>query len=213
MAKSEAFDKNALEYDRWFDRHKIEYAQELKAIREVLPKGGKGVEVGAGTGRFAQPLGISLGVEPSRAMRSIASSRGVKVIAGRAESLPIEDGLYDFVLFVTTVCFLDAPELAFREAYRILKNDGFIVVGLIDKNSVLGKKYEEKKSESKFYRDANFHSPEEIRKELEKVGFTNFEYVQAILPGDIDERSESGIKQGYGEGSFVVLRAQKHVDV
>ena len=84
MAKSEAFDKNALEYDRWFDRHKIEYAQELKAIREVLPKEGKGVEIGAGTGRFTQPLGLSLGVEPSRAMRSIASSRGVNVIAATA---------------------------------------------------------------------------------------------------------------------------------
>ena len=211
MVKSEVFDKNALEYDRWFERHKIEYAQELKAIREVLPKGGEGVEIGAGTGRFAQPLGISLGIEPSKAMRSIAFNRGVNVIAGTAESLPIDDGLYDFALLVTTVCFLDTPELAFREVYRILKADGFIIVGLIDKDSILGKKYDEKKSESKFYKDANFHSIEEIRKELEKSGFTNLEYVQAILPGDVDEYLELEIKQGYGEGSFVVLRAQKHL--
>ncbi|MCK5092723.1 MAG: SAM-dependent methyltransferase, partial [Gammaproteobacteria bacterium] len=71
MVKTEDFDKNALEYDRWFERHKIEYAQELKALRELLPKEGLGVEIGAGTGRFSQPLGISLGVEPSKAMRSI----------------------------------------------------------------------------------------------------------------------------------------------
>jgi SAM-dependent methyltransferase len=212
MVKTEDFDNNALEYDGWFERHKIEYEQELKAIREFLPKEGLGIEIGVGTGRFSQPLGISLGVEPSKAMRSIAISRGVNVIDGAAESLPIEDGLYDFALLVTADCFLDSPELAFREVYRILKADGFIIVGLIDKNSKLGKKYEEKKSESKFYKKAKFHSVVEIRKDLEKAGFNNFEYVQAILPGDIDESLELEIKQSFGEGSFVVLRAQKHVD-
>ncbi|GMR08276.1 MAG: class I SAM-dependent methyltransferase [Gammaproteobacteria bacterium] len=212
MVKSEVFDKNALEYDMWFDHHKREYAQELKAIREFLPKGGKGVEIGAGTGRFAQALGISLGIEPSKAMRSIASGRGVNIIAGTAESLPIKDGVYDFALLVTTVCFLDAPELAFREVYRILKAGGAIIVGLIDKNSITGKKYQGNKDESRFYKDARFYSPGEVRKELEKAGFTDFDYRQAILPGDTDEDLEPEVKQGHGEGSFVVLRAQKHVD-
>jgi len=190
MVKSEVFDKNALEYDTWFDRHKREYAQELKAIREFLPKGGNGVEIGAGTGRFAQALGISLGIEPSKAMRSIASGRGVNIIAGTAESLPIGDGVYDFALLVTTVCFLDAPELAFREVYRILKAGGCIIVGLIDRDRITGKKYQEKKDESRFYRDARFYSPGEVRKELEKAGFTDFDYRQAILPGDIDKWSQ-----------------------
>lgn len=211
MVKSQAFDDFALEYDTWFENHEIEYEQELKAIREFLPKEGKGVEIGAGTGRFSQPLGISLGVEPSKAMRHIAISRGVHTVAGTAESLPIEDGLYDYALLVTTVCFLGSPEIAFREVYRILKAGGFIIVGLIDKDSKLGKKYEEKKSESKFYKDANFHSVKEIQCELKKVGFSNVEYVQAILPGDSDENYEPKVKQGYGEGSFVVLRGQRHV--
>jgi SAM-dependent methyltransferase len=210
MVKSKAFDNFALEYDEWFENHAIEYELELEAIREFLPKVGKGVDIGAGTGRFSQPLDVSLGIEPSKAMRDIAVSRGVNIVAGTAESLPIEDGLYDFALLVTADCFLDAPELAFREVYRILKTDGFIIVGLIDKNSKLGKKYEENKSENKFYKDANFHSADEIRKYLEDAGFGNFEYVQAILPGDIYENCEPMIKQGYGEGSFVVLRAQKH---
>ncbi len=210
MVKSEAFDNYALEYDKWFEDHEIEYEQELKAIREFLPKEGKGIEIGAGTGRFSQPLGISLGIEPSKAMRMIAISRGVNTVAGIAESLPIVDGLYDYALLVTTVCFLDTPEIAFREVYRILKARGFIIVGLIDKDSKLGKKYEEKKSESKFYKNANFHSVVEIQEKLEKEGFSNIECVQAILPGDINENYEPEVKQGYGEGSFVVLRAQKH---
>ncbi|MCK5395151.1 MAG: class I SAM-dependent methyltransferase [Gammaproteobacteria bacterium] len=210
MIELEAFDNFSLEYDKWFEDHEIEYALELKAIRKFLPKEGDGIEIGAGTGRFTKPLGISLGVEPSKAMRSLALSRGVNIIAGTAESLPVEDGLYDFALLVTTVCFLEAPELAFKEVYRALKAEGFIIIGLIDKDSKLGKKYEKKKSKSKFYKNANFHSVVEIQKKLEKIGFSNIECVQAILPGDINDSYKPEVKPGYGEGSFVVLRAQKH---
>jgi len=209
MIELEAFENYALEYDKWFDNHEREYLLELKAIRELLPKSGYGIEIGAGTGRFIQPLGISLGVEPSEAMRSLAFSRGVNIIAGTAESLPVRDSFYDFALLVTTVCFLEAPELAFKEVYRVLKGEGYIIVGLIDKDSRLGKIYEEKKSDSKFYKNANFHSVMEIQRELEKTGFSNFKYVQAILPGDINENYTPEVKQGFGEGSFVVLRAQK----
>ena len=210
MVKSKPFDDFALEYDKWFESHEIEYAQELKAINEFLPKAGKGVEIGAGTGRFSEPLGVSLGIEPSKAMRDIAISRGVNMVAGTAESIPVEDDLYDYALLVTTVCFLDTPEIAFREVYRALKAEGLIIVGLIDGDSKLGRKYEEKKSQSKFYKDANFHSVVEIQSGLKKSGFVNIETIQAILPGDIDGKYEPQVKQGYGEGSFVVLRAQKH---
>jgi ubiquinone/menaquinone biosynthesis C-methylase UbiE len=210
MIELEAFDNFAHEYDKWFEDHKVEYALELKAIKVFLHKEGNGIEIGAGTGRFTQPLGISLGVEPSEAMRSIALGRGVNVIAGTAESLPVEDRSYDFALLVTTVCFLEAPEFAFKEVYRVLKAEGFIIIGLIDKDSNLGKKYEEKKSASKFYKNANFHSVVEMQDKLEQAGFSNIEYVQAILPGDMNENHEPEVKQGYGEGSFVVLRAQKH---
>ena len=48
--------------------------------------------------------------------------------------------------------------MAFNEVSRVLKAEGFIIVGLIDKDSMLGKEYEENKSESKFYKNANFYS-------------------------------------------------------
>lgn len=144
MIELEAFDNFALEYDKWFENHEIEYELELKAIRELIPKEGVGIEIGAGTGRFTQPLGISLGVKPSEAMRSLALSRGVNTVAGTAESLPFEDALYEYAVLVTTVCFLAEPELAFKEVYRVLKAEGFIIVGLIDKDSNLGKQLRRK---------------------------------------------------------------------
>ncbi len=209
MPNLEAFKNYALEYDQWFESHETEYALELKAIRKLLPKDGNGIEIGAGTGRFTSALGISLGVEPSESMRNIAISRGVNVVSGTAESLPVGDGVYDYALLVTADCFFEEPELAFKEVYRVLKAEGLIIVGLIDKDSTLGKIYEEKKNESKFYKDANFHSVDEIQKKLVKTKFGKIKYVQAILPADINKNDKTEVKPGYGDGSFVVMRAQK----
>ena len=209
MTEPDAFDQFASEYDQWFEDHDTEYQLELRAIRKFLPGGGDGIEIGAGTGRFTRPLGISLGVEPSAAMRSIALDRGVNVVAGKAESIPIKDCSYDFVLMVTTICFLQTPEIALQEAYRILGTDGLIIVGMIDKNSHLGERYEAEKGKSRFYQNASFHPVDGIMASLGKTGFTNIECIQVTLPGDTNEGDQPVIKQGYGEGSFVVLRARK----
>jgi SAM-dependent methyltransferase len=210
MVRTAAFDAHAREYDDWFESHQTEYDLELTAIRALLPGSGTGIEIGAGTGRFTKPLGIDTAVEPSGAMRSIALTRGVNAVAGTAESLPVSDQTYQYALLVTTVCFLDSPARAFREVHRILEDGGFIIIGLIDRASTLGRKYEEKKMTSRFYGDATFHTTEEIVGKLKNSGFANFEFVQVLLPGEIGPDSEPVIKSGYGEGSFVVIRAQKH---
>jgi len=199
MNKSEIFERYAAEYDSWFDNHKPTFALELKAIRALLPDTGTGIEIGAGTGRFTQALAISLGIEPSAAMREIAIQRGVHIIHGSAESLPVNSNSYDYALLVTAVCFLDSLEAAFKEVQRILKNNGVIIIALIDKTSAVGKKYANNKS--KFYQGARFYSVDEIQKELEKVGFHHFEFECALLPEDA--------KTGQGKGSFVVLRGER----
>ncbi|MCL6087403.1 MAG: methyltransferase domain-containing protein, partial [Actinobacteria bacterium] len=106
MYKTFVFDDNADEYDRWYDDNKEIYQSEVLALKQVVPAGKRGLEVGVGTGRFAVPLGVKVGVEPSEAMSSIARQRGVKVKKGFAENLPFKDKSFDFVLFVTTICFL-----------------------------------------------------------------------------------------------------------
>ena len=209
MKKSNVFDDYALEYDQWFDEHPLEYSLELRAIQELLPQQGVGIEVGAGTGRFTQPLGISLAVEPSEAMRKIAANRGIKVIEAVAEALPFNSSSYDFVLMMTTVCFLERPEVAFEEACRILKSEGCIVLGIIDRQSRLGKKYEANRNTSKFYKDAHFYSVAEIKNKLLQSGFRDIKTVQVILPGDNISGTDTEVKPGYGEGSFVALKACK----
>ena len=204
------FSANALNYDAWFDKHALEFELELQAIQTLLPITGNGIEIGVGTGRFAAALGIKTGVEPVMVMGMLAATRGIQVLAGKAELLPVGDNKYDFVLMVTVDCFLDSMEGAYQEVLRVLKSNGCIIVGFIDRESVLGKKYSGKKNVSRFYQGANFHLPEEITGSLKAVGFQDFEYSQALLSTDVSAGQQPVVKRGYGEGSFVVLRAHKN---
>lgn len=209
MARIEPFEKYPERYERWFEDNKYVYQSEVNAIKDILPDFKKGVEIGIGTGRFAVPLGIQYGIEPSLAMRKIAESRGIEVVDGIAESLPYEGNSFELAIMVTTLCFLDDVKKAFCEVYRILKPGGFFINGFVDKNSKIGKIYHEKREESVFYRVANFFSIEEITAILKETGFKNFKFRQTIF--DFPDRiiEEQKTREGYGEGSFVVIRAQK----
>ena len=48
--------------------------------------------MGIKTGRFAVPLGIRWGMDPSIRMVKMAKARGLQVVASRAEALPFKDG-------------------------------------------------------------------------------------------------------------------------
>jgi SAM-dependent methyltransferase len=88
MAKFDVFDENAAAYDAWFDENPSIYRMELEAVRGFIPAIGEGLEIGVGTGRFALPLGITIGVEPSPRMAALARQRGIEVREGIAEALP-----------------------------------------------------------------------------------------------------------------------------
>ncbi|WP_054841057.1 class I SAM-dependent methyltransferase [Thermococcus peptonophilus] len=210
MPKIEPFEKHRDRYENWFERNRYAYLSELEAFKRLLPKEGRGTEIGVGTGRFAAPLGIKLGVEPSKAMAEIARKRGgIEVIEGTAENLPFEDNSMDYLLMVTTICFVDDPEKALREAYRVLKPGGALIIGFVDRNSTIGRFYEEHKNESIFYKEARFFSTEELLELLKKVGFREFEIVQTLFHRLDEIKSVEPVKPGYGEGSFVVIKAVK----
>ena len=61
------FDELASEYDAWFEEEgKLIFAIEVRAFQEILPYLPKPwLEIGVGSGRFAQALGIETGIDPS----------------------------------------------------------------------------------------------------------------------------------------------------
>jgi len=209
VSKTEPFEKYTDQYENWFEKNRYVYKSEINAIREILPDFKDGIEIGVGSGRFAEPLGIKFGIEPSYKMRKIAQSRGIEAVDSAAENLPFKDCSFDLALMITTLCFLDDERKAFIEIYRILKPGGYFINGFVDKNSKVGSVYQKNKQKSIFYREAIFFTTEEVVKILKEVGFKNFEFRQTVFNTLDRIKQVEKIKEGYGEGSFIVIKARK----
>lgn len=212
MIKTQSFETHALEYDEWFDVHKYAFESEVEALREALPIGDlHGIEVGLGTGRVSAALGIKEGIEPAFEMRAIAMSRGIEVMDAVAEDLPYKDMHFDFVLMASSISYYNNLLEALVEANRVLKRGGTLIIGFIDKNSIIGKSYEERKEkkETVFYKQATFYSVEKVRAELKLAGFHKMEITQTLFKSLEQILEFEASKPGHGEGSFVVIKSIK----
>lgn len=210
MLKISPFEKYADEYDAWYDKYSAVFISETEALRAMLPPGNShGIEVGLGTGRFSVALGIKEGVEPAAAMRAIAQERGIEVMNAKAENLPYKDMHFDFVLMASCVTYLADIKKAFNEANRVLKKDGSIIVGVIDKNGKIGQLYESRRNSGKFNKYAVFYTIEKITDELKDAGFGKMEFLQTLFKNLDEIKDPEFAKSGYGEGSYVVIKAVK----
>ncbi|MEA2038342.1 MAG: class I SAM-dependent methyltransferase [Thermodesulfobacteriota bacterium] len=209
MPKISPFEKYVEKYEEWFVENRWAYEAELQAVKAMIPTSGRGMEIGVGTGRFAKPLGIKIGVEPSKRMRGIAQKRGIQVLDGVAEELPFDDSRFDFVLMVTTVCFVDDIRKALLEAHRVLYRGGVLIIGFVDRNSMVGQTYLDRQSESVFYKDATFFSVDELVGFIGQAGFEDLTFKQTIFKGLTGTTRDEPVKPGHGEGSFVVIRGRK----
>ena len=206
------FETSAEQYDHWFEKHPATYKSEINAIRHALPEkweDQRGIEIGIGTGRFAIPFGITEGVEPATAMRKIAKEKNINAIAGTAEDLPFNSEEFDFALMVTTICFVQDPNKSCKEAFRILKPGGSIIIGIVNKDSKLGQEYEARKQSSRFYKNATFFNVDDIIKLLTENGFINLKFQQTLTthPNKLTEAEQA--TSGYDNGAFVAISGIK----
>ncbi|MFC7115130.1 class I SAM-dependent methyltransferase [Natronoarchaeum sp. GCM10025703] len=209
MPKSAPFETHTERYEGWFEKHEDAYQSELAALDRLVPATGRGIEIGVGSGRFAAPLGIDVGIDPAEAMLERARKRGVDVARGVAEQLPVRDATFDTALIVTTICFVDDIPRTLAEADRILSASGQLVIGYIDKDSPVGRIYQENKEQNPFYREATFVSTDDLLDSLEAAGFSEFEFVQTIYQWLDEIDDPEPIEDGYGDGSFVGIKASR----
>jgi len=207
MSLTTAFESEHQRYDLWFERHTAAYHSELLAVRALLPWRGLGLAIGVGTGRFAAPLGVQIGLDPVPAMLDYAIKRGLTAVQGTAEALPFMNGSFHYILSVTTICFVDDVIAMLYEAKRVLKPGGILVLGFIDRETKLGQRYLIHQADNVFYREATFYSAAEVERLLSETGFIEPCWVQTLFSSLEETRQVEPLRTGYGQGTFVVVRA------
>lgn len=93
------------------------------------------LDVGAGTGTLLEalvckfPAATAVGLDMAHGMAKRAASRfppgsTTTLVCGDGEMLPFRDGSFDMVVSTSTYQWLDPLDLAFREAWRVLRPGG-----------------------------------------------------------------------------------------
>jgi ubiquinone/menaquinone biosynthesis C-methylase UbiE len=213
MPRTAPFETFHQRYDDWFVRHAPAYHSELLAVRAQLPWQGLGLSIGVGTGRFAAPMGIEIGIDPAGEVLDYAARRGITCVQAVAEALPFADRSFERALCVTTICFVDDAAAMLREAYRVLQPGGVLVIGFIDRTSALGQHYLAHQAENVFYRDATFFSAAEVERFLYDTGFAEPVWVQTLSKSLEETREIEPLRGGYGNGAFVAVRAQRPAEL
>jgi SAM-dependent methyltransferase len=208
------FDTEAERYDAWFDspEGRVLFENELAALRALWRGDHRpALEVGVGTGRFAQALGVDFGIDPAAGALRFAERRGIEVKQARGEALPFPDGTFGGVLMVGTLCFAEDPAALCRDAARVLRPGGHLLVGGVPADSEWGRDYV-RKSEAghPFYRSARFHRVDELEVMLRDPGFLVVAISSTLLhsqPGA--PQPESPQPRIVAEAGFVCLLARK----
>jgi SAM-dependent methyltransferase len=142
-------------------------------------------------------------------MLSRAAARGIETTKGIAEALPFPDGSFDYAVIVTTICFVGSPDKMLAEAHRVLRPDGKLVIGFIDRESGLGQGYLERQSESVFYREARFYSAAEVGELVRSAGFNSLTWGQTLFRPLAEITEVEPVRPGTGDGAFVAVMAER----
>ena len=205
----EGFDRFAEGYDGWYDtpRGSAAFRAETACLRSLCaPLRGRWLEVGVGTGRFADALGATEGIDPSTRMLRLAAGRGIGTCAARAEALPFRSGAFDGVLTVLSLCFVDDPAGALRECRRVLRPGGRLLAGFIPADGPWGKAYERKKASGHpVYSMATFIPAGGMVPLAEGAGFRLLSAASTLLwPPDAAPAPRPRVEKGMAKGAGFV---------
>ncbi len=138
------------EWDR-LDRHRMEFATTLRAMREFIPSGSRILDVGGGPGRYSIELAkrghkvtlFDLSSASVALGKQKAAELGARIedfVCGDALDLSrFADSSFDVVLLMGPLYHLTVPqdrEQAIREATRVLRKGGLLFAAFITRYAV-----------------------------------------------------------------------------
>jgi SAM-dependent methyltransferase len=211
----EPFDRHADRYDAWYESTvgRIVLEMETACLRPLTdrllrPR----LEVGVGTGRFAQALGIEWGVDPSRPMLELARRRGVRTVQALGEQLPFHASSLGGVLVAFTICFVRDPALVVQEISRVLVPGGGLVLGFLPRGTPWADEYARRGADGHpLYGTAHFYTAREIEDLIAHAGLriTGYRATLCQQPGLETYVLEEPINEYQANSSFLAIAASR----
>lgn len=138
------------------------------------------LEIGAGTGRIAKHYGLAVHdltlLDPAENMlkRAIELLPHAKPVIGFSEEMDFPDNTFDKIVCYDTLHHWQNQVKGLREAYRVLKPGGFIILMEVDQNNFWGRKVQ--LMERILQMNSLMHKPFDLQLILEKIGYENVLY-------------------------------------
>ena len=165
--------------DDWYEKPKG--AQALKLERALIKRylepclGERLLDIGCGTGMhlsYFRELGLQVtGLDASPYMIEMARKRlreGADLHMGWAEHLPFEDDEFDVSTLINTLEFVDDPEKALAEAFRVTRRR--VALGVLNKYALMAMQRRLRGLlEDDVYRQARFFSVWELKQMVHKI--------------------------------------------
>jgi SAM-dependent methyltransferase len=147
-----------------------------KVVKWVGRSFGRVLDIGCGTGDrldiFRSQGFETYGIEISDSASYAKDHLKLNVMRGDLFSASFPDRFFDIVTLYNVLEHTHHPKKVCNEIHRILKDDGFLIIQVPNKDSLQYKIFREKWAAFDVPRDLYYFRPDILRSLLERVGFT-----------------------------------------
>lgn len=212
--KIEAFNAVAGFYDDWYKhpQGKQVFEAERDAVNHMIPNEGIGVEIGAGTGVFAESLTTEkrrvICLDPSFEMLRKAKDRGLPCILGYGDYQPIRSGLLNFGYMITVLEFLNDPVALFSELREIMKKDAPAVVLFINSESSWGDLYRDIGARGDtVFQHARLYTQTDVTKLLESLGYNVIDAKGTLNSAPTNQKINGTLAEPSNQSGVLIIKA------